>query len=216
MPYPAKTSPDAIRGAAFDLLEREGAGALSVRGVAAALGLAPTALYHHFAGRGALLAAVADEASRRVHAAVLRALRRRPEAAALGGAAGTRAAAEARAGARAFADAYLAFARRHPAVYDVLNMRHETLERDDREPAAHDALWATLVELLTPLAGAAAPAAGVAFWGLLHGTLGLERAGLLGGKKPHDAVDLGVEAFLAGLPHAAAPSAHPTGPPTAS
>jgi AcrR family transcriptional regulator len=193
MSYPAKTSPEAIRRAAFTLLDCEGEAGFSVRGVAAVLRIAPNALYHHYAGRDALLAAVADEGARRMLAAVRRGV------AALEGPAGN-ATPDPAARVRACAEAYLRFARLHPAVYSVFMMRHEGLEAAERELAAHDELWMTVVRLVTPFTGAeTAPVASVALWGFLHGMVGLERAGLLGGIKPPDAAPFGLETFLAGL-----------------
>lgn len=192
MAFPAKTSPDAIRSAALDLLERAGEDALTVRGVAAALGLAPNALYRHYPGHEALRAAVADDGIRALLDALQRATRRSaprraspPESDA------------ARAVVRGLARAYLAFAQARPALYAVVMARYET-------PAgvvpAHDALWAFVVECLAPLTGvAAAPAAAVTLWAFLHGMVGLDRAELLGGAKPRHAAEFGLEAFLTGL-----------------
>lgn len=47
--------------AALELLEQEGAEQLSLRGVARRAGVSHTAPYHHFADRGALVAALAEE-----------------------------------------------------------------------------------------------------------------------------------------------------------
>jgi AcrR family transcriptional regulator len=52
---------------------REGVEALSLRRVAAAAGVSPAAPYHHFKNKSDLLAAVADEGFRRLHAAMTRA-----------------------------------------------------------------------------------------------------------------------------------------------
>lgn len=210
MPYPAKTSPEAIRRAALALLEREGEAGLTIRGVAAALGLAPNALYRHYAGHDALRAAVADDGTR----ALLDALRR----AAVG-----RSGFESGPAAvvRAVAHAYLDFAHARPALYGLVMARHDHPVRvpatrsatsrttddvtgevtgDVTDDVAHDALWAFVVALLGPLTGPAnVAAAAVALWGFLHGMVGLDRAELLGGAKPRDAAAFGVEVFLGGL-----------------
>lgn len=194
MAYPAKTSPDAIRRAALDLLERDGEDALTVRGVAAALGLAPNALYRYYPGHDALAAAVADEGARALLDALRRATRWPARApAAPGGAA---------AAVRAVARAYLAFAHARPALYAVVMARHAPPGHAavPGVPPAHEALWAFVLGCLDPLVGAAeAPAAAVSLWAFLHGTVGLDRAELLGGAKPRDAASYGLEAFLAGL-----------------
>lgn len=50
-----------IVDAAFELLEQKGFAAVSVRGVAAALGLTPTAMYTYFASKNALLRAMVEQ-----------------------------------------------------------------------------------------------------------------------------------------------------------
>ncbi|PWC05704.1 TetR/AcrR family transcriptional regulator [Agromyces badenianii] len=50
-----------IVDAAFEILEQKGFAAVSVRGVAAALGLTPTAIYTYFPSKNALLRAMVDE-----------------------------------------------------------------------------------------------------------------------------------------------------------
>jgi TetR/AcrR family tetracycline transcriptional repressor len=50
-----------IVDAAFDILERKGFAAVSVRGVAAALGLTPTAMYTYFPSKNALLRAMVEQ-----------------------------------------------------------------------------------------------------------------------------------------------------------
>lgn len=193
MAHPSKTNAAAICRVALTLVERNGPEGLTVRAVATALGLVPNALYHHFASRDALMAAVADEGARRLLTAIKRgtaacdAEEERPEV-------------DPVQIIHVTAAAYLRFARVHPKLYDVVLTRHEALERDNHGPAAHDELWATLVAMMTPLTGAAAaPAAGVALWAFLHGAIALERANLLGGKKPADAARFGLSALLAGL-----------------
>ncbi len=202
MPYPAKTSPLAIRRAALELLEREGEAGLTVRGVAAALGLAPNALYRHYPGHDALRAAVADDGTRELLDALRRAARRRlgfeSQPAAV---------------VRAVARAYLDFARARPALYGLVMARHDhpagrpatrgaTSGTTDEvtDEVAHDALWGFVVALLVPLTGPAnVAAAAVALWGFLHGMVGLDRAELLRGAKPRDAAAFGVDVFLEGL-----------------
>ncbi|GAA2031176.1 hypothetical protein GCM10009819_13830 [Agromyces tropicus] len=50
-----------ILGTAFDLLESKGFDAVSVRGVAGALGLTPTAMYTYYASKDALLHGMAEQ-----------------------------------------------------------------------------------------------------------------------------------------------------------
>ena len=53
-------SPEKLIVAALRLIDREGAGAISMRRLAAAVGVTPMAIYNHFASKRDLLAAVAD------------------------------------------------------------------------------------------------------------------------------------------------------------
>ena len=181
MPYRAKTSASAILDEARGQLERDGADRLSVRAVAASLGLAPNALYRYYADRDALLAAVADEGARLLLAAL--------EDAARGGD-GTDAV-------RAVAGAYLDFARMRPALYGAVVAKHAFAEGFH---SAHADLWTFAVDLLRGVTGEATAAeAAVAVWGLLHGIAGLERAGLFDERKPGGGVDFGLQALLDGL-----------------
>ena len=51
----------------MDQVAKDGIGKLAIRSVAAALGLAPNALYRYFANLPALQAALAEESRRRLH-----------------------------------------------------------------------------------------------------------------------------------------------------
>jgi len=53
----------ALLDEAFEVLRRDGADAVSLRAVAAAVGVSPSAAYHHFPDKEALLVAVGDRAS---------------------------------------------------------------------------------------------------------------------------------------------------------
>ena len=100
------TTADAIRAAALRILEDEGPAAVSLRRVAAAVGITPMAIYHHFPSREALLHDVCNAEFNR-HAAVL--LTRQSEA---GGSIEVRL--------RRNLETFLDFALRRPHVYDFV------------------------------------------------------------------------------------------------
>lgn len=74
MPRPASLSPERILDAAERLLRRRGTAALSMRALAAALGVDPMALYRYFGSRDAVVAALVE---RRVGAGLAAAMGRR-------------------------------------------------------------------------------------------------------------------------------------------
>ncbi|HKD75166.1 MAG TPA: TetR family transcriptional regulator, partial [Ktedonobacterales bacterium] len=104
MPYPAKTTASSILAAAIAQLEAFGPAGLSMRTLAGALGITPHALYHYFPDRAALEAAIAEESHRELLRAMHTAADQQPPALA----------------ATAAAEAYLAFARAHPARYALM------------------------------------------------------------------------------------------------
>lgn len=151
----------ALLDAASGVLARDGAGALTLRGLASAVGVSRTAPYRHFADKDALLEAVAAEGFERLQAAVH---------AARGAGADTP---------EAFvrlAQTYVGFALEHPAHYRLMYGR-EAISRRQR-PAlqtAADALYDELVAALTEAQaagvvreGAPGPLASVA-WAQVHG-----------------------------------------------
>lgn len=192
MAFPKKTSPEAIRTAAMDLLEKGGETALTIRRVASELDLAPNALYGHFATRDILVAAVADEVAKRLLTAINNALRQfktkhkgkfNPEKRV-----------------RILIEVYIEFARSHPALYQTLMTDMSAAEVHLPKPLGHDELWLKVVEILTPLTGPTnAALSALTLWSFVHGMLTLERANLLGGKKPNDVSEFGIDVFLKGL-----------------
>lgn len=67
MPYPSRTDRRSIVSAASTVLDERGLDDLSLRAIAAHLGVRQPALYHHFASKAELLDAVADEILDRWH-----------------------------------------------------------------------------------------------------------------------------------------------------
>ncbi len=162
-----------ILAEAEQVVASAGASALTMRGVAARVGVTPMALYRHFRGRDALLAAIVDEAQRtfltylqRSMAAVT-AERRFFEA----------------------GDQYLAFGLRHPRRYAALFMEGLTLGREkSRAESWQDA--ATFRFLVDRIRDCAAEGvlrvenpedAALTVWAHVHGLVSLYLAGKLPG-----------------------------------
>ena len=70
-PRRSLTHPE-ILDAAFELLETKGFDAVSVRGVAGALGLTPTAMYTYYPNKQALLAGMVEQVLGRLRVGVVR------------------------------------------------------------------------------------------------------------------------------------------------
>jgi AcrR family transcriptional regulator len=77
-PTPARTGRGAIVAAARSLLEEQGLDAVTMASVAARVGVRPPSLYKHVRDRGALIAAVADEAALELGRALDAAVRSAP------------------------------------------------------------------------------------------------------------------------------------------
>lgn len=166
---PAKTSyhhgdlARAALDAAFELVRAGGAEAVSMREVAAKVGVAHRALYRPFADREGLLNAVAARG--------YEILADRLEAA-IGEGGEVR---------RGFVAAYARFALEEPGLYGLV------MDRDRRQIAATPALKAAsdrvIALSLQALAGGARGAEGrdrvIAIWSLLHGAVALYRSGLI-------------------------------------
>lgn len=178
MPFPAKTNREQILAAALAQTATGGTKELSIRSLAAALGLAPNALYRYFRDLSELQEAVGAAITEQVHDKLAAAAgRKRPEAAL-----------------RALALAYIAFARSEPGLYDAfMNARISS-------PAAvqaHDHLWQLVVMHVAALTGEhTAPQAAVSLWALLHGFITLENLCALQNDKPSSGLEYGLRAWL--------------------
>lgn len=183
MPAIAKTDREAILKAALARLRRDGLAAVSLRALAADVGIATNALYHYFPSRSDLENALSDQAALRMHAAIERDLAKR--------AANGRLAPAGRVS--TLAASYLRFAQREPHLYAA--MIHGPC--DDGVPAeGHTALWHLVYDAAAALHGEAeARDAAVSLWALLHGTLSLLQAGALR-MKPEECIRFGLRAWL--------------------
>jgi AcrR family transcriptional regulator len=134
----------------------------SLRAVARAAGVSPGAPYHHFASKGALMAAMAAEGFWALEAAF-------SDQAGLDG--------EERL--RAVAEVYVRFARSNPARYGL--MFDGALDHADA--ALHDAIVAAFAHWVAAVVEAVgerdALGRATRSWGLAHGLVGLEHAGTL-------------------------------------
>jgi AcrR family transcriptional regulator len=193
MAFPSKTDSRTITVAAIDLLEREGEAALTLRRVAAQLGVTPNALYRYYRSRDVLVAAVANEVARRLLEAIDRALADIDESFE----------ADSAVRVRVLMQVYADFAATHPTLYQTFTNAKASAAAELPAPFYLDLLWRRVIAILAPLTGQAdAPAAAVTLWGLLHGIWALKQANRLGGGKPDSVDDFAFEALLKGLtPH---------------
>lgn len=153
--------------AARELAETEGWDAVTTRRLAAEIEYSQPVLYSHFKGKGAIMAAVAVEGCAEL-AAELRAARRAAE--------GTRA------GLTAVSEAYTAFARRRPALYDAIFTL--AVDLPFATPEAPAALWDAFNELAAAVEPARAEGDDPGlltetYWASLHGLVTLMRSGRL-------------------------------------
>ncbi len=184
MPYPAKTSREAILASALSLLEGENtpdAAPLTMRTLAASLGLQASSLYRHYADREHLEEAVAEEAARMLMNDIAAASAGQPPHEAL----------------RVAGQRYLLFAHRHPRLYALI---HQPRPPAAATPGPGKDLWNLLLRLIGAVTGRPDDtAAVVAFWCFLHGYVGLESSGQFGLSGPGDAFERGLEALVRGL-----------------
>ncbi|MGH9739348.1 MAG: TetR/AcrR family transcriptional regulator [Candidatus Acidiferrales bacterium] len=177
MPFPSKTDRNAILSAALEELSRGGIRDLSLRNIAATLGLAPNALYRYFSDRAALEAALADESARRLEVALRKAAHGLVAAKAI----------------RKMAGAYLQFARDNRNLYEVSMSFHTP----DHAESARQSLWSFTVEQVQRVTGETrSREAAVALWALLHGAATLEAGQVLGKSKPASGFEFGLNAWL--------------------
>ncbi|MEU7059869.1 TetR/AcrR family transcriptional regulator [Streptomyces sp. NPDC046197] len=153
--------------AARELAEAEGWEAVTTRRLAAEIEYSQPVLYSHFKGKDAIMAAVAVQGFAEL-AAELRA---------------TRTAAEgARAALGAVGEAYTAFARRRPALYDAMFTHRVDLPFATPEaPAALHEAFGELLRAVEPVA-AEGDDPGLlteTYWAGLHGLVTLMRSGRL-------------------------------------
>jgi AcrR family transcriptional regulator len=177
VPYPSKTDRKTILSAAIKELAYGGMRDLSLRNIAASLGLAPNAIYRYFADRRALEAALSSEAARQMEVAL--------RTAADG--------CEPLAAVREVSSAYSRFAKNNPHLYEAMMSFHAP----ELDATSHESLWKFTVEQVQRIAGPdRAAQASVALWAFLHGAVALEAAQVLDEIKPESGLEFGFEAWL--------------------
>ena len=178
MAYNKLLSADEILKVAVQMVEQGEADGLSLRAVAAELGVKAPSLYRYFADKGTLELAVAEEALRRMRGEL-------EPAAAL---------ADPKARVMAAAKAYLRFTREHYALYSYVFQGRVREAYGSREGKA---VWNTLLDAVSEVTGTPDDTAStVAIWSFLHGYATLEHAGGFGASGPHGALELGLNSLL--------------------
>jgi AcrR family transcriptional regulator len=172
---------DRIIATARAIAEREGWSAVTVRRLADEIEYSQPVLYSHFKSRDAIVGAVAVEGFREF-AAALRAAAR--------GSTGRRNALE------NVATAYLAFAFRHPALYEAMFVLPTGLRfaEADVNPELREA-FDSLAVVVAPFC-ADTDDATETFWAALHGLTELERSGRIRPTARVERVRMIVRAFL--------------------
>jgi AcrR family transcriptional regulator len=151
-----------IIAAARGIAEREGWNAVTIRRLAEEIEYSQPVLYSHFENRDAIVAAVAVEGFQEITVALREAARRST---------GRRNALT------NVAMAYLAFALRHPALYDAMfilptSLRFAAAETRPELRAAFEALAMVVTPYCVDVEDATET-----FWAALHGLAELERSG---------------------------------------
>jgi AcrR family transcriptional regulator len=181
MPYPAKTDPDQILETAMRILETDGREALSMRKLAEALNLKAPSLYRHYADRNALEQAIAAKAATQLRDSLengIRSLRSSSKVL------------------HQTARTYCEFAKMHPELYDLMMTNFTPASIPEAK-----SLWNFVLEIIGRITGNLDDtSAAVALWSFLHGFTTLERNGLFGSSGPQDALEVGIDALIAGLP----------------
>lgn len=159
---------EALISAAFDLLDREGVDAVTIRAVARAIGVAHSAPANHFKTRKDLLTALATRTFEQLIAAIQEGL--------------DQGAGERREKLKVFADAVIVFGLTHPNRYRLLWRKDCLTSEDPHLLAQMDLLYEPLIELFeegNQTAHRSSETSGIALWSLVHGYVSLRLDGNL-------------------------------------
>jgi AcrR family transcriptional regulator len=181
VPFPAKTSTDAIIQAAADLIRTQGLAALSMRTLAARLDVRASSLYRHFPDRSSIERALANRAGEQLLSAMQRNVL---------GQTGERALFSA-------ARAYMDYATAESSFYDIL-MQPELASEPEFEMSKR--IWEFFVALVSQTTQFSNDVAGAAaLWSFLHGFASLSRAGQLPEGAAKVTFTRGAQALVRGL-----------------
>jgi AcrR family transcriptional regulator len=176
MPYPSKTTPEAIVQTAIILLEQHGSEALSTRALAQACGIKAPSLYKYFPDRQSLEQSMAAIAAQQLLEKIKTTTTLEPEKAL-----------------HQAARVYLEYARTHPELYNLLMQPQPS-------QGAPKALWNAFLQIIGSITNNPDDTAHtVAFWAFLHGYATLERNGAFGNSGAGNALTTGLETWLRGL-----------------
>lgn len=153
-----------IVSAARRLAETEGWDAVTIRRLAESIEYSQPVLYSHFRSKDEIVGAVALEGFAELTASIRSALP---------------AEASGRAAVAALVEAYMAFAERHPALYEgMFSLSNGLPFADEATPAPMREGFAALLDTLRAVAGGVAPGLFTEVaWAALHGLVTLTRAG---------------------------------------
>jgi len=175
--YPKQIDADAVLASGLELLEANPFPEISLRAVAARLGVKAPSLYRYFPDKAALERAILGAVHGLLH-------ERLAEAAA---------GKDGEEGFRAITLAYLEFARERSQLYFFLTER--SAEPDTSTEGKE--LWRFLLSWVGRLSGDADDTDhAVAVWSFLHGFASLEHAGRFGKSGPRGGFDRGLEALI--------------------
>jgi AcrR family transcriptional regulator len=178
MSYPAKTNPEKILKVALELLEQD-ASSLSMRNLAERLGIKAPSLYKYFPDKEALELALIQEGSREMKLELEKVAQSK----------------DIKKTFFAVSQSYLQFARQHPALYTLMMTKLSSPNGAGKD------LWNFVLTLVSEVTKQRDDtAATVAYWAFLHGYSVLERSGMFGASGPKGGLEVGLEAFLKGLP----------------
>ncbi len=177
MPYPSKTDRETILATAMDQVSRYGIQKLAIRSVAAALGLAPNALYRYFANLAALKDALAEESRRLVLEALRKAAEKSPR----------------RDGSKRCASLCAVCAR---TTQDIRSHADAVYYRGGRRCSACAVMAFCSGHVTASTGEERAPEAAVALWAVSTGMTALEAAVVFGESKPASSFEFGLRMWI--------------------